>query len=239
MGRAVGKNGAKRIKTQMCELFGMGGCTKGVMCQYAHHESELSTPEEVAAHMAEQEAYSKAWKRKANSDWSGGGGWKNNDDWGSSSGNKDWGDWKSKNNDWGDWKKDDTSSGDWTCPKCGDHVFGRNSTCRMCGTPRPDGGAAHGGGGWKGNSNALAGNAKLAEMAAGAAAAAASGQELIVTDPEAAWRQLEEAYLRQGVTSEQWQSFSKQVEEGCALQGIVRGQWAAAFLASLASGEAQ
>merc|ERR1712039_799621 len=81
------------------------------------------------------------------------------------------------------------------------------------------------------------GNNQMAQHAAGAAAAMASGQELVVTDPEAAWRQLEEAYLAQGTTPEQWRAFQLQVEEGCAQQGIVRGQWAAAFLASLAAGE--
>ncbi|CAE7525985.1 unnamed protein product [Symbiodinium natans] len=27
--------------------------------------------------------------------------------------------------------------GDWNCPSCGDHQFGRNETCRKCGTPKP------------------------------------------------------------------------------------------------------
>jgi len=27
--------------------------------------------------------------------------------------------------------------GDWNCPSCGDLQFERNSTCRMCGTPKP------------------------------------------------------------------------------------------------------
>mmetsp|Transcript_69984 Transcript_69984/g.130846 ORF Transcript_69984/g.130846 Transcript_69984/m.130846 type:complete len:295 (+) Transcript_69984:143-1027(+) len=27
--------------------------------------------------------------------------------------------------------------GDWTCPRCGDMVFARNSSCRMCGTAKP------------------------------------------------------------------------------------------------------
>lgn len=27
--------------------------------------------------------------------------------------------------------------GDWECPKCGDHQFSRNFTCRACGQPRP------------------------------------------------------------------------------------------------------
>jgi len=32
--------------------------------------------------------------------------------------------------------------GDWTCPNCHDLVFARNATCRLCSTPRPDGGSA-------------------------------------------------------------------------------------------------
>lgn len=28
--------------------------------------------------------------------------------------------------------------GDWTCPKCGDHVFAKNVSCRRCGTANPD-----------------------------------------------------------------------------------------------------
>merc|ERR1712050_96033 len=64
-------------------------------------------------------------------------------------------------------------------------------------------------------------------------------QDMVVTDPEAAWRQLEQAYIAQGVTAEQWTAFQAQVEEGCKQQGIVRGQWAAAFLASLAADQAK
>lgn len=46
--------------------------------------------------------------------------------------------------------------GDWLCPRCGDHVFARNPSCRRCGAPRPDGacmpsdangGSCYGGGG--------------------------------------------------------------------------------------------
>jgi len=55
--------------------------------------------------------------------------------------------------------------GDWLCPKCGDHVFARNSACRRCQTPRPDGagadgagGAAGGGGGGGGSQRALPGD---------------------------------------------------------------------------------
>ncbi|CAK0903238.1 unnamed protein product, partial [Prorocentrum cordatum] len=29
--------------------------------------------------------------------------------------------------------------GDWNCPGCGDHVFAKNSTCRRCGAPKPEG----------------------------------------------------------------------------------------------------
>jgi len=29
--------------------------------------------------------------------------------------------------------------GDWQCQACGDHVFARNSNCRKCGAPRPEG----------------------------------------------------------------------------------------------------
>eukprot|EP00419_Tripos_fusus_P010895 CAMPEP_0172658304 /NCGR_PEP_ID=MMETSP1074-20121228/2712_1 /TAXON_ID=2916 /ORGANISM="Ceratium fusus, Strain PA161109" /LENGTH=323 /DNA_ID=CAMNT_0013473589 /DNA_START=86 /DNA_END=1054 /DNA_ORIENTATION=+ len=32
--------------------------------------------------------------------------------------------------------------GDWTCPNCHDLVFARNATCRLCSTPRPDGGGS-------------------------------------------------------------------------------------------------
>ena len=27
--------------------------------------------------------------------------------------------------------------GDWLCPRCADHQFARNSTCRKCGEPKP------------------------------------------------------------------------------------------------------
>jgi len=30
--------------------------------------------------------------------------------------------------------------GDWNCPACGDHQFARNTHCRRCGTPNPNGG---------------------------------------------------------------------------------------------------
>merc|ERR1711972_229913 len=29
--------------------------------------------------------------------------------------------------------------GDWECPNCQDHNFGRNTECRRCGTPKPEG----------------------------------------------------------------------------------------------------
>ncbi|CAE6945473.1 RANBP2 [Symbiodinium natans] len=29
--------------------------------------------------------------------------------------------------------------GDWICTACGDHVFAKNTSCRKCGTPRPNG----------------------------------------------------------------------------------------------------
>eukprot|EP00931_Biecheleriopsis_adriatica_P067361 TRINITY_DN41512_c0_g1_i1.p1 TRINITY_DN41512_c0_g1~~TRINITY_DN41512_c0_g1_i1.p1 ORF type:complete len:261 (-),score=35.09 TRINITY_DN41512_c0_g1_i1:53-784(-) len=32
--------------------------------------------------------------------------------------------------------------GDWNCPSCGDHQFGRNTSCRKCGTPKPGGGSS-------------------------------------------------------------------------------------------------
>merc|ERR1712228_671797 len=52
-------------------------------------------------------------------------------------------------------------------------------------------------------------------------------------DPEGSWRILEQTYMAQGVTPEEWKEFQLQVDRSCAQQGMVRGQWAAAFLASL------
>lgn len=40
-------------------------------------------------------------------------------------------------------------SGDWYCPGCGDHQFARNTECRKCGAPNPQGQAGAGpGGAW-------------------------------------------------------------------------------------------
>merc|ERR1712217_493525 len=30
--------------------------------------------------------------------------------------------------------------GDWICPKCNDHQYAKNDTCRKCSAPRPPGG---------------------------------------------------------------------------------------------------
>merc|ERR1719310_2147730 len=37
--------------------------------------------------------------------------------------------------------------GDWACPKCGDHQFARNLSCRSCGGPKPKGADDDPGGG--------------------------------------------------------------------------------------------
>jgi len=46
--------------------------------------------------------------------------------------------------------------GDWLCPSCGDHQFSRNSTCRQCGTAKPES-AGKGGGGMANFGGAMTG----------------------------------------------------------------------------------
>lgn len=192
-----------------CKDFRRGSCTRGDSCRFSH----VGTPGAPEASGWSDRGGDKAgWSDK--SKWSGGAG-------GAGAGGGDWKDWNKDKAAGGEWKGtatkwpegDDSWKKDWVKD---DKGFWQ----RKPGTGYQSG--------W---------DSKVANNASGAAAAMASGQDLVVTDPEAAWRQLEEAYISQGTTPEQWAAFQLQVEEGCAQQGIVRGQWAAAFLASLAAGE--